>query len=68
MDSAKATEPIPVFQEGREEIVVIMGGIVPDDRSDAMAGLGIGGFVGPDITFGELITCICRCTTDRDRP
>ena len=42
-------------QEGREDMVVIVGGIVPDDDRDALARLGVRGIFGPGSTAEELI-------------
>jgi len=55
-------------QEGRDDIEVIVGGIVPDDDRAALADLGIRGIFGPGSTAEELIAYIDHCTTDGDRP
>jgi methylmalonyl-CoA mutase C-terminal domain/subunit len=59
---------IPVLQfvsdglkkEGREDISVIVGGIIPDDDEEKLAGLGVRGVFGPGSTADEVIEYINR--------
>ena len=37
-------------KEGREDIMIILGGIIPDDDVEVLAGLGVHGVFGPGST------------------
>ena len=45
-------------KEGRGDIVIIVGGIIPDDDRQALAELGFTGIFGPGSTAGELLKYI----------
>jgi methylmalonyl-CoA mutase C-terminal domain/subunit len=47
-------------EEGREDILVILGGIIPDDDLEALTGLGVRGIFGPGSGAGEVIDFINR--------
>jgi methylmalonyl-CoA mutase C-terminal domain/subunit len=57
---------IPVLQyvsdglkkDGREDVLVIVGGIIPDDDVDALRQMGIHGVFGPGSTAREIIDFI----------
>jgi methylmalonyl-CoA mutase C-terminal domain/subunit len=57
---------IPVLQyvsdglkkDGREDVLVIVGGIIPDDDVDALRQMGIYGVFGPGSTAREIIDFI----------
>jgi len=42
-------------QEGREDVVLLMGGIVPDDDREELSRIGVKGLFGPGSTAEELI-------------
>ena len=47
-------------KEGREDVLVILGGIIPDDDREALARLGIHGVFGPGSTATELLEFLDR--------
>ncbi len=47
-------------REGREDILVIVGGIIPDDDVEILGGLGVQGVFGPGSTADEVIGYINR--------
>jgi methylmalonyl-CoA mutase, C-terminal domain len=57
---------IPVLQyvsdglkkDGREDVLVIVGGIIPDDDVDALRQMGIRGVFGPGSTAREIVDFI----------
>jgi methylmalonyl-CoA mutase C-terminal domain/subunit len=49
-------------EEGREDIVLIVGGIIPDDDMDALNQMGIQGVFGPGSTAGEIVDFIGKAT------
>jgi methylmalonyl-CoA mutase C-terminal domain/subunit len=49
-------------QEGREDVLIIVGGIIPDDDQDELTKLGIRGVFGPGSTAEELQQFIERNT------
>jgi len=52
--------------EGREDVAVIVGGIVPDDDREALASLGVRGVFGPGSTADELLGYIKQNANDRN--
>ncbi|MGD2126684.1 MAG: cobalamin-dependent protein [Desulfobacteraceae bacterium] len=45
-------------EEGREDVLVIVGGIIPDDDVDTLRQMGIYGVFGPGSTAGEIVDFI----------
>ena len=53
--------------EGREDILLTGGGIIPKDDMDALRKLGVGRLFGPGTTTGELVQYIKTWFAERQR-
>lgn len=53
--------------EGREDILLTGGGIIPKDDMDALRKLGVGRLFGPGTTTGELVEYIKAWFAERQR-
>ncbi len=53
-------------QEGRDDVLVIVGGIVPDDDREVLARIGVQGIFGPGSKAEELIEYIKQNTNYRN--
>jgi methylmalonyl-CoA mutase C-terminal domain/subunit len=53
--------------EGREDILVTGGGIIPKDDMDSLQKLGVGRLFGPGTTTGELVQYIKAWFAERQR-
>ena len=53
--------------EGREDILLTGGGIIPKDDMDALRKLGVGRLFGPGTTTGELVEYIKTWFAERQR-
>ncbi|MEK7874432.1 MAG: cobalamin B12-binding domain-containing protein [Chloroflexota bacterium] len=53
--------------KGLEHVVVVVGGIVPDDDKPALAKMGITGVFGPGTTTSEIASFITKAVAERRR-
>jgi methylmalonyl-CoA mutase C-terminal domain/subunit len=53
--------------DGREDILLTGGGIIPKDDMDSLHKLGVGRLFGPGTTTGELVTYIKEWFAERQR-
>jgi methylmalonyl-CoA mutase, C-terminal domain len=53
--------------EGREDILLTGGGIIPKDDMESLYKLGVGRLFGPGTTTGELVNYIKEWFTERQR-
>jgi len=53
--------------DGREDILLTGGGIIPKDDMDSLQKLGVGRLFGPGTTTGELVQYIKEWFTERQR-
>ena len=53
--------------EGREDILLTGGGIIPKDDMESLHKLGVGRLFGPGTTTGELVTYIKEWFAERQR-
>lgn len=53
--------------DGREDILLTGGGIIPKDDMDALRKMGVGRLFGPGTTTGELVSYIREWFAERQR-
>ncbi|MDO8530747.1 MAG: cobalamin B12-binding domain-containing protein [Dehalococcoidia bacterium] len=53
--------------KGLEHVIVVVGGIVPDDDKPALAKMGITGVFGPGTTTSEIASFITKAVAERRR-
>lgn len=52
-------------ERGMEDVVVVVGGIIPDEDKEALLGMGVAAVFGPGTSTGEIVAFIRQAVRRR---